>query len=249
MDATGKYSSPNILPFRTLNWEGRIIRENGSSALINLYPKEKSKKTVSMMVEFDVNGNIRGTIRTLKTAYRAMGYRESYIETNKEQFLDDLENDYNGMLVSNFEVKNDLDLSKPIMETYNFVLESQADVIGDEMYISPLFFLSTMENPFKLEKRDFPVDFGYPYLDKFMVNINIPQEYLVESMPKPKMIKLPDNLGTFKYEIAENNAKIQLVVESEINEAVISASYYEALKEYFKQMIEKENEKIVLKKI
>ena len=241
LDATSKYSSSNILPFRTLNWEGRIIRKNGSSALINLYPKEKSKKTVSMMVGFDENGNINGTIRTLMTAYRAMRYRESYIGTNKEQFL--------GMLISNFEVKNDLELSKPIMETYKFTLESQADVIGDEMYISPLFFLSTMENPFKLEKREFPVDFGYPYMDKFMVNINIPEGYIVESMPNPKMIKLPNNLGAFKYDIAENNTKIQLVVESEINEAIISASYYEALKEYFKQMIEKENEQIVLKKL
>ena len=56
------------------------------------------------------------------------------------------------------------------------------------------------------------------------------------------------NLYNYFIFLEEKN-KIQLVVESEINEAIISASYYEILKEYFKQMIEKENEKIVLKKI
>ncbi|WNH13564.1 hypothetical protein [Thalassobellus suaedae] len=52
--------------------------------------------------------------------------------------------------------------SKPISESYKFSIENQADVIDDKIYFSPLFFLKTKENPFKLEKREFPVDFGYP---------------------------------------------------------------------------------------
>jgi hypothetical protein len=39
------------------------------------------------------------------------------------------------------------------------------------------------------------------------------------------------------------------MIESQINQPNISPLYYDALKEYFKQLIEKENEKIVLTKI
>ena len=83
-----------------------------------------------------------------------------------------------------------LTLSKPIVESYKFLKESQADVIGNKLYFSPLFFLKTSENPFKLEKREFPVDFGYPSSTKYMININLPEGYKVESAPSPISISL-----------------------------------------------------------
>ena len=201
-----------------------------------------------MKVNLNANGDLEGMIRTVKTSHKAMSYRESYLETDKDQFLEKLENKYNGIEISDFEVKNGLDLSKPVMETYKFSLENQADIIGEKMYISPLFFLTTTENPFKLEKREYPIDFGYPSTSKYMINIKIPKGYFVESLPKPKVIALPDDLGKFKYLIANNGKTIQLTLVTEINESIIPSLYYDALKEYFKQLIEKENEKVVLSK-
>ncbi len=248
LDATSIYNSPNILPFNTLNWNGRVINKNGISSEISLYPKKKSANTVSLMVTLDENGDVEGVIRTNKTAHKALSYRKKYNGTDKEQFLETLENKYKGIEVSDFNVKNALDLSKPVVESYKFVKESQADIIGDKMYFSPLFFLRSLENPFKLEKREFPVDFGYPSGTKYMINIKIPEGYKVESLPENKVVSLPDNLGRFKYVLSANGNRIQLVVSTEINNPIIPALYYDVLKEYFKQMIEKENEQIVLTK-
>jgi len=251
LDATNEYSTPNVLPFRALNWEGRIVKDDGTSELINLYPKEKSKNTVSMMVKLNFNGDIEGSIRSAKTNHGAMFYRESYISTPEEQYLEDLENKYNGIEVSDFAVKNKLDLSKPVMETFKFSLENQSDIIEDKMYVSPLFFLATKENPFKLEKRNFPVDFGYPSATKYRINITLPKGYVIESLPESVAYALPENFGMFKYVIANNNNNnsIQLTVDSVVNEPIISALYYDALKEFFNKMIEKENEKIVIIKV
>ncbi|MDB2462977.1 DUF3857 domain-containing protein, partial [Algibacter sp.] len=49
LDATNKYSTPNILPFQALNWQGRVIAEQGGSKLIDLYPKQQSKNSIVMM--------------------------------------------------------------------------------------------------------------------------------------------------------------------------------------------------------
>ncbi len=248
LDATNKYGVPNVLPFRTLNWDGRIIKSDGSSSLINLYPKKKSVNLVSVMVSLDENGDIEGGIRTSKTNHKAMNYRASYLGTDKDQFLEGLENKYDGLEVSDFKVKNAMDLSKPVIESYKFILESQADIIGDKIYFSPLFFLKTIENPFKLEKREFPVDFGYPSKSNYRVIIKIPEGYKVESLPESNGITLPDNLGKFKYVLSASRDNIQLVASTEINHPIIPALYYDGLKEYFKLMIEKENEQIVLTK-
>jgi hypothetical protein len=249
LDATSKYSMPNVLPLRALNWEGRIIRKNGTTATINLYPNEASTSNEMIMVNLNTEGAIDGTIRSLKTNHKALLYREDYIESNKDLFLETLENRYAGIQIEDFEVKNDIDLSKPVMETYKFTLENQADIIGDKMYFSPLFFLKSKESPFKLNKREFPVDFSYPVSSKSMINISLPEGYKVESVPEAIAISLPDNLGVFRFNIVATATGIQLIINNEINQSIISSLYYDALKDYFGQMVAKENEQVVLTKI
>lgn len=248
LDATNTFSAPNVLPSRVLNWEGRIIRKDNTFSTVNLYPSQKSKKIVSLFLSLDETGTIKGGIRNIKTANNALLYRENYINTDNNTFIENLENEYNGMEISDFTVKNDRDLSKPIMESFKFSLENQADIIGDKVYFSPVFFLKTKENPFKLEKREFPVDFGYPSSSKYTIVVNLPEGYKVESVPESTVIALPDNLGSFKYNISPTDSKVQIVIESEINQPIISPVYYDALKSYFKMLVEKESEQIVLTK-
>ncbi|PKQ46475.1 DUF3857 domain-containing protein [Confluentibacter flavum] len=249
LDASNKYSMPNILPTTALNWEGLIIRKNKSSSTISLYPNQPSRNTVTMMANLDRSGNIEGNYRSVKTNHDAMLYRAGYLETDKNQFLESLENKYNGMEVSDYEVVNDYNLSEPITESYKFSLESQADVIGDKLYFSPMFFLKTNENPFKLEKREFPVDFGYPSEIAFRILINLPEGYKIENMPEPAAVIMPDNLAEFKYFVSGNEKSIQLIVSTKVNAPIISPMYYDSLKEYFNKFIEKEAEQIILTKI
>ncbi len=249
LDATNKYSEPNVLPFRTLNWQGRIIAEHGGSSLIDLYPTEKSQNSITMMATLDEDGKIEGGYRSLKTNHRALSFREKYIGVDKDDFLEKLENKYGGLEISDYTVKNENDLSEPIQESFKFVKESQADIIGDKLYFSPLFFLATDENPFKLDKREFAVDFGYPSNTSLRIILNLPEGYKIESLPEPEAFMMPDNLGLFRYNITGNDKMIQLSVESEMNQSVITPLYYDVLKMYFSQLVEKENEQIVLTRI
>ena len=40
LDASDKFSTPNVLPFRALNWYGRLIRKDGTSEEVDLMPKK-----------------------------------------------------------------------------------------------------------------------------------------------------------------------------------------------------------------
>ena len=249
LDATGKNSMPNVLPFRTLNWNGRMIKKDGSSTLVDLQPTESALKATYLNVNIEKDGGIQGKLRTTNKGHLALLYRDGYISDKKEAYIEELENKYGGMEISDFEVINDSDVMTPISESYSFIKDRQVDMIGDRLYFSPLFFLKTAENPFKLEKRDFPVDFGYASATKFFINIKIPTGYKVESAPEPYSIKMPDDLGIFKYNVSVNPDNVQFVVSSDINQSIISAVNYDFLKSFYKQMIEKMNEKVVLSKI
>ncbi|MCM4165004.1 MULTISPECIES: transglutaminase domain-containing protein [unclassified Arenibacter] len=248
LDATSSYSTPNILPLRALNWEGRMIKKEGSSVTVNLYPKDKALESVTFDVKITDNGDLDGMLRRIKKGHGAMYYRGEYNDANEDEFIEKLENKYGSMEISGFEVTNKDDLSQAITESYKFNTEDQIEIIGNRMYFSPMFFLRTGESPFKLEKREFPVDFGYPSESKYRIGINIPEGYVVEILPEPAMLKLPDGLGSFTYNLSASSDRIQLMVNTKLEQSVIAPLYYDTLKEYFKLMIGKMNEKIVLSK-
>ncbi|MBU2949131.1 DUF3857 domain-containing protein [Tamlana agarivorans] len=249
LDATNKYAVPNVLPTKALNWQGRMISEHGGSTLIDLYPKEKSKNTIFMMAKLKEDGSIEGACRTMKTTHKALEFRENYIGVNLDDYLERLENKYDGMEISDYAVKNDLDLSQPVRESYKFVKENQADIIGDKIYFSPMFFLRDTQNPFKLENREYPVDFAYPSVTSCKIIVSIPEGYKIESIPEAGAFMMPDDLGLFKYNILPQGNKVQLAVETHISESVITPVYYAALKTYFSQLVDKQGEQIVLSRI
>lgn len=117
------------------------------------------------------------------------------------------------------------------------------------MYFSPLLHFTQTENPFKQETRLYPIDFVYPNQDKYSVSIKIPEGYSVESLPSSKALGLPDDLGNFKYSISNTGNQIQLMYSFDINTPIISSDMYEVVKTFYKEMITKQTEKIVLKKV
>jgi len=249
LDATSKSSMPNILPTRALNWSGRLIRNDGSSLAIDLTPQMISKEVVNLTAKMDAQGKITGKIRDQYFDHIAFGFREQYLGISQESYLEKLEGNFKGLEVSQYKLLNDKDLSKPIVEEYDFVHNASADVIADKMYINPMLFLTQAENPFKQEKREYPIDFVYPHQDKYMINISIPDGYVVESLPNSIAISMEDNIGTFKYNIANGAAnQIQISATMDINFATVSQDYYSTLKDFYQKVIEKQNEKIVLKK-
>ncbi len=249
LDATEKYSSPNVLPLRDLNWFGRLIRKNGTSTQVELSPKIQSKDIVNLMYNLKTDGSIEGKIRHQISDHKAFAFRQKYVDLTSEAYLEKFETSHKNIEVSDYKRENNTENDKPILETYLFKDTKSLEIIGDKMYLSPMIFESVSQNPFKQEKREYPVDFGYPMLDKYSISINIPEGYVVETLPIAASLAMPENIGTFKYLISNTGNVIQLQISTEINTAIVPSDYYESLKEFFKRMIEKQNEKIVLKKV
>jgi hypothetical protein len=249
LDATEKYSVPNILPLRDLNWFGRLIRKDGTSAEVDLVPKNSSRESTSMAIKIENNGVVNGKIRTQFENYEALFYRQKNIATSKDSYLDALENKNNNIEISDYVRENELDLSKPIVEKFSFKDSKSVEVINDKIYISPLIYMTSKVNPFMQESRDYPIDFGHPWQEKYNVNIEIPEGYVVESLPKELNIATGNNIGMFKYFIGNSGNGIQVSIVTDMYTAIVSSTFYDVLKEFYRKMIEKQNEKIVLRKV
>jgi hypothetical protein len=250
LDATHKYTTLNILPLHALNWTGRLIKQDGTSQEINLVPAISSRVYYTLMTKVEAQGRITGKFRVQKMDYEAYRFREKNKKQNEDNYLEKAENSWDGIQIIDYSIENrDTDMSKPVTETFTFDSDNHCEIIGGKMFIDPLLFFTVKKNPFVQEKREMPIYFGYPKQEKYTINIEIPEGYMVDFLPTAMKIISKDKVLSFGINTMVDGNKIQIIIAKEIKTGILSAEYYDDLKSFFQKIIDKQNEKIILKKI
>lgn len=249
LDATDKELPAGMLPPRALNWEGTLVLDDGQSKKVSLYSKTHSQYNSMMRIQINDDGSVEGQRSANVSNLDAYSFRKAYGNHDQEELEAFILNDNEYDDLSDLEMKNMDDLYKPISQAYKFELDDGVEIVGDEMYFSPLFNLALETNPFVLEERSYPVDFIYPRTRKRIVNITIPEGYEISSLPAPVKMNLPDGLGSFLFNISKTPNGINVMSTFKINSTIIPVSRYQDLKEFYNQRVKKETEKVVLKKI
>lgn len=247
LDATELYSLPNVLPERVINWNGRIVRKDGSSSWVQLTSDKYANEENNMMIKFSNDFTASGFIRTKYYNQKALNFRKNYNHIIEENLKTELE-EKNNIEIVGFQILNKYKIQNPIVRNIKFSCEDLIEEINNKLYIEPMLFLTQHNNPFKLEDRKFPVDFTTPWKVKSTVSIQIPEGYKVENLPDTKAIGLPDNIGVFRYQVKQKGSKITTTCILQFNTGIISPEYYTALKGFYGQMVKKQSEKIVLVK-
>ncbi len=248
LDASEPYSTPNVLPIRALNWQGRIIRKYGSSAFVELFPKVYSNDANKLVVKLDNQGNISGSLRSSYNNLYALNNRKKYGKLSKESLIENLEDKYKPIEIEKVRINNVEKLDKVLTISLQYKAEAQAEIIDNKMYFAPLFFLRDSENVFKSETRNFPIDFGSAWQDIYKIVIQIPDGYKVEKLPENFEFNSENNVGNFTYKSTVKGNNILLTVTKKINSPIIPYNFYKELKEFFSKMILKQKEKVVLVK-
>ena len=248
LDATQKNANINILPTRAINWLGRIVREDNTSDWVQLSPKKTSKEIISLNLDLNEDLTETGKLRKRLTDYYAFNYRDDNRGKAKESIIQDIENDNSGLIINEINHKDLDNTYKPITYDYDFTYEGAAEEIAGMIYLSPLAFLISEENPFVQEQRNYPIDFVAPLSSKYIVNINLPEGYVVDALPESASVKFNANAASFTYIAKQVGNKIQIMVDTEINQTLITPDQYLDFKKFYQFLKDKESEKIVLKK-
>ncbi|TBV24976.1 hypothetical protein DMZ43_13965 [Meridianimaribacter sp. CL38] len=249
IDATRKHGTIDILPTNTLNWLGRLIKEDGSSDWINLIPEVSSSEMVSLNAKLETDLSINGKIRHQYTNYQANRLRNKYDGYGDEKVIETLEKDKGLIEISDLNLSQINEVDKPVLLSYDFNIDEAIEDVGGDLYLKPMLFLASKENPFKQDTRIYPIDFVYPISDKYMVNMMIPEGYELDVLPESVKYQFNGLDGVFTYMANKNGSYIQFVITFELNKTLILPTEYKQFKEFYQLMIEKQNEQIVLKKI
>lgn len=245
LDATNKYHAFGQIPFKCLNGDGRFLDFKNESKWVNI----EVKKPVSVLRNIDLtlkDGMLQGIIENRYTSYRAIQAKEKYYP-DPDKYLKDFEDKNINFYVNEHQVLSE-GKDVPFFEEKFEVEYIDDNAVADKIYFNPFLFKTFTENPFKLNERTYPIDFGYKMMEVYIINIDVGDEYIIEEKPNDVIVKLPNNQGGFISSIKQNGNKLTLNSKISLNSSVISPSYYKFLKSFINKIIDTQTKSVVVLK-
>lgn len=246
LDATEKLLPIGMLPERCLNGEGFAVAKEGFK-WIGLESKFKTRVLTSGDFKLTDAGEIEGTLKFDCNGYEALRKRRKYLVEGEEEYLKDFIGSH-AWSVKSSEIQNAKDIHTNFVGVHNLVINENLVSAGEMIYLDPFLYSSYKENPFKSEKREYPVDFGSPLEQTILFKITIPEGYVIDELPTSKVISMPENAARYTYSMSQNGNQISLTSMFHINKSLFTQVEYPYLREFYNQIVAKQAEQIVLKK-
>lgn len=241
-DGTEILSLNNRIPSRCINERGLIVKKD-EVKWVGLECLLPSEINTEIAMEITKEMDLRSAITKTSTEYEALYCRNNYSD-DVESIKKKLDSKDFTIIDSTISVQNQHDKNKPYVLSYTTL--SQTSIINDKIYLSPFLGESLSENPLKQPTRTYPIDMVYPTKRSFKTSINIPEGYQVYFIPEE--FKISNQSFDFNYSV--KNEQTQLVVSFDyyFKKSVYPDTDYSKIKYYFKEIVKKGNEKIVLSK-
>lgn len=246
LDATEKFIPINTLPERCLNGQGLLVSET-NRGWVQLQTKVKTKTIYAANITISAQAEASGTITKTSDGYSAQELRRKHKKLGLESFKNSEIHSLK-LAVNDWKLEDIDKEEKPVKEVFDVNIEELVTQSGDVVYIEPLLGLQLKENPFKQDKREYPVDYGSTQEQLFIIKYSIPDEFVVEELPQSIMYVLPDKSGRFTLSAQTMGNTINIMVNFQINRTLYVGTEYADLKEFYNHCVAKQNEQIVLKR-
>jgi hypothetical protein len=244
LDASKPYVGFGQLPEQCYNGWGRAI--DSSFAKIPLFPDSVTETRLTMVELHNTDGGYTGTYNRLNGRFESMNERSRLRKQSADDFFASLRKtmaDYKEMDDYGFDSLDvpEAQLGWHYQMKYNFTQET--------IYFNPIFHELLSSNPFSSPVRHYPVEMPYCINNSYFLNMDIPQGYRVDQLPKSQLIRLEDSSGVFDYLIAADSSAIHFRMQLKIRKTGYDLDEYPGIRDFFSLIVGKEKEPIILKKI
>lgn len=235
LDASNKQLPFGLIPFKCLNGEARVFDFKKGSYWQDLKVTKPSVKKINSKLYFDASGVLISDITINNNLYYAESIRSRVNQMGEDAFVSSKEQGFIESEIENYEASNLEDLSKPVIE--------KMKVVGDEplgnakrINIYPMHEV-VKTNPFKLNERLYPVDFGYARSISQRTSIAIPEGYKVVSIPKQMGFRLPGGAGSLLFRVQQKEQVVNIFLKRQLSKNVFTSNEYFYLKKFYDELI------------
>jgi hypothetical protein len=245
LDATEPYLPMGLLPSRCLNGKGMAVAKEGPEWIALQAPK--GRVVTDSDLALSPEGVLTGTLKREHGGYPGQERRTKYFGEGQEGYVKEMVGTRQWQ-VSNSQFTNAKELREPFKEVHDIAINEHITIAGDVMYMNPFISGQWSSNPFKSEKREYPVDFGNAFDEVYVLKIKLPPGYEVDEMPATKVFALPANAARYTMSSSINGGVLSITSMLTVNKVMFTSLEYHALREFCNQVVAKQTEQIVIKK-
>jgi len=248
LDATDPLLGLGMLPLRCINDQGRVMSLNKPSYWIDMVSPQRENTTTSLDLTLQDNGKLKGTITTYSLGYAAYEKRRAIKKYNSvDEYVESLGEKYNKLKILKARVTDVDSLNKPVTEIYEVEISNNT-LDRENFSFNPAFWDQTLENPFKLNERSYPVDMGLASETKTVLTLHYPATFEITAQPEAVAMALPIKGGRFLTDVSVMDNTITYSQVEQFSKAIYSSEEYPYLKELFNKMIQNQKANVVFHK-
>ena len=243
LDATNPYLSFGEIPFYCLNQYGRVFDIEYGSYWEDIKPNQYSTTQIGAKLKLDEDNFFNGIVSINTSGYNSHSKKKYFFE-NPSQYLENLKSSYVNSNIKEHTVtsklKNEKTFSEKIELSYNEAF------IGNKIFFNPFIYKFYEENPFKLQQRTYPVDFGYKQAFMFSLEVDLGDRLKVVELPENVTFALPNKSGLIAFSSAVNEKKLSVFTRIKLDKPIYDVGYYNALKAFMSKIIDLQNNTIIV---
>lgn len=248
MDATSRFADPFVLPTACLNDQGRII-DRAANDWIALDQSPVSRTITLISAALNENNMLSGNAGTMHTHHSAAFYHNLTRDGETDDLRKSLESRYQHADIQLETAGLDEGNQSQYRTEFRFETAEGALIAGDMIYMESLIGFDFDANPFKNPTRRLPVNFTYPRDIQYTAQFAVPEGYAVEDVPESLRLMMPEGACMFLYSASSMNEQVHINARLVLNRIIFPPEEYPDLKAFFDRVIQKQEEKIVLKKL
>lgn len=248
LDASEQWLGFGKLPERCYNGYARLISPDKPIAISLSADAMKEQKMTMVFISKDEKGKgLVGHLQATPGFNEACGIRLKVKEKGQQELSKTIQSAYSGEIgFSNLELDSLKQPDMPLAVAYD--LQITPDPATDVFYFNPMLSEGYKENPFKAAERIYPVEMGGTMDETYVLNMEIPEGYVVDELPKSAKVLYNDDEGFFEYLVVNGKDGIQFRSRLQLKKANFKPEDYNTLREFFGFIVKKESEQIVFKK-
>ncbi|GLU42564.1 hypothetical protein Musp01_01880 [Muricauda sp. NBRC 101325] len=250
LDATEKYLPFGMLPYRCLNYYGRVMDLDGESYWFDIVPENKNRRAIQIEMSLDLeNGLVTGNFDEITTGYEVLFKKNQLASLTTDEYLDELEESATGdFSIENYELNDEESDDSKLVEHFEFEMDGVES--GATIYFNPFAIKFFKTNPFIAEQRFYPVDFGYLRSYMYYANIEVPEGYKIKELPETLILSLPENSGMLRFNCSESQGKVMVQYSLQLKAPHYTSEGYGFVKKFFENAVNAQNNSyLVLEKI
>lgn len=228
--------------------ETGLVVNRGEGGFVKIpVPRQVNMAFCETKAALDDEGNLSAELLIRYDDYRAMYVRNKIESDGEKAFVTELLKDrYETAELDTFTIDGLDDVNGSITFKINYDVEGFAQVVGDMIYLSSPAINQLKENPFKREKRYYPVEYNYAIASTDNVSLKLPEGYHVNELPQAINAKVKLQKLTFQNAWEDGGDTINIKRQVMIRKQMYKPKEYSTLRTFYDQIVKADQGQIVL---